>query len=132
MITIKPLYKWDSEESQMTYLNLYHKILNFRDSNLKLAVSLQILTILSLNVQMSSNKLKITQENYHNLPNLGFRGIRPDKMSFELDFQNPEYRNNPENFYLCRTISFSGSLVFHYVGQYEYLECVFLHMHRAS
>ena len=23
MITIQPLYKWDSEESQMTYLNLY-------------------------------------------------------------------------------------------------------------
>ena len=22
-ITIQPLYKWDSEESQMTYLNLY-------------------------------------------------------------------------------------------------------------
>ena len=24
-ITIQPLYKWDSEESQMTYLNLYPK-----------------------------------------------------------------------------------------------------------
>ena len=25
MITIQPLYKWDSEESQMTNLNLYPK-----------------------------------------------------------------------------------------------------------
>ena len=24
-ITMQPLYKWDSEESQMTYLNLYPK-----------------------------------------------------------------------------------------------------------
>ena len=29
-ITIQPLYKWDSEESQMTYLNLYPKKLKVR------------------------------------------------------------------------------------------------------
>ena len=28
-ITIQPLYKWDSEESQMTYLNLFPKSLHY-------------------------------------------------------------------------------------------------------
>ena len=28
-ITIQSLYKWDSEESQMTYLNLYPKSLHY-------------------------------------------------------------------------------------------------------
>ena len=28
-ITIQPLYKWDAEKSQMTYLNLYPKSLHY-------------------------------------------------------------------------------------------------------
>ena len=33
-ITIQPLYKWDSEESQMTYLNLYPNISIYLQSRL--------------------------------------------------------------------------------------------------
>ena len=58
-IKIQPLYKWDSEESQMTYLNLYpkHKIYNIL--NVKMPTIVGILTFISIiHVNTTSESLE--------------------------------------------------------------------------
>ena len=56
-----------------------------------------IFTISSLNGQLSLHRLKINQKSYYNLTNSGFWG----RLSVESRPQNPEFRNNPENFHPC-------------------------------
>ena len=54
-----------------------------------------MLIISSLNGQLSTEELKINQRSYWNLPNSVFLGW----LSVESQPQNPEFRNNPENFH---------------------------------
>ena len=51
----------------------------------------------SLNDHLSYSKLKLNYRSHYNLPNSAFWGW----LSMERQPQNPEFRNNPENFYPC-------------------------------
>ena len=62
----------------------------------KLVVCLQIINNFNLNGQLSLDELKINQRSYNN-PNSAFWGW----LSMESQPQNPEFRNNPENFHPC-------------------------------
>ena len=53
--------------------------------------------ILRFDCQLSLDKLKINQARYYYRPNSVFRG----RLSMESQPQNPEFKNNPENFHLC-------------------------------
>ena len=46
---------------------------------------------------MSLDRLKINQRSFYDLPNSAFWGW----LSTESQPQNPEFRNNPENFHPC-------------------------------
>ena len=63
-----------------------------------------LLRISSLNGLLSLNKLNINQRSYYNLPNSAFWGW----LSVESQPQNPEFRNNLENFqpwgYITKTM----------------------------
>ena len=65
----------------------------FKSKNLLYAC--KVLIISSLNGQLSTEELKINQRSYLNLPNSVFLGW----LSVESQPQNPEFRNNPENFH---------------------------------
>ena len=51
----------------------------------------------SLNDLLCLDNLKTNQTSYYNLPNFAFWGW----LSMESQPQNPEFRNNPENFHPC-------------------------------
>ena len=80
------------------------KILNFRKSEFKLAVCLQNIKKSKYNGQIPLDKLKLNQKSYHYLQNSAFWG----RLSMESRPQNPEFRNNPENFHPweCRNWSY--------------------------
>ena len=91
------LHRWIDWKSQVHEWKFkISKILNFRNSNLKNL----IFTISSLTGWMSFDRLKIHQRSYCELPNSGFWG----RLSVESQPQNPEFRNNPENFHQCKFI----------------------------
>ena len=48
----------------------------------------------SLNGQLSTDRLYINKKTYYNSSNSAFR-------KSESEFQNPEFRINPENFHSC-------------------------------
>ena len=77
---------------------------------LKLSECLQNWIISSLNDKLSLDYPKTNQRNYYNLPNSAFWGW----LSLENRPQNPEFRNNPENFhpYICQW----SILIFEYVN----------------
>ena len=76
------------------------KILNFWNSNLKTcSMPTEYFTILSLNGQLSLDRLKINQRSYYDTPNSAIWG----RLSVESQPQNPEFRNNPENFHPWRS-----------------------------
>ena len=88
------------------------QILNFRKLNLKLAVCLKIIKNSKFNGQIPSDKLKLYQKSYYYLQNSAFWGwlsiqmylipeFRILRLSMESQPQNPEFRNNPENFHPC-------------------------------
>ena len=64
------------------------------NQNLKLAVCLQNIQNFKYNGQIPSDKGRLNQKNYYNLQNSAFWGW----LSMESQPQNPEFRNNPENF----------------------------------
>ena len=55
------------------------------------------ITILSLNGQLSLDRLHMNRKIYYNSSNSPFWGW----LSMESQPQNPEFRNNPENFHPC-------------------------------
>ena len=57
----------------------------------------KVINISSLNGQMPLGELNIHQKSYQNLPNSAFWVW----LSFESQPQNPEFRNNPDNFHSC-------------------------------
>ena len=65
--------------------------------NLKLAVCLQNIKNSKLNGQIALDKLKLYQKSYYYLQISAFWGW----LSMESQPQNPEFRNNPENFHPC-------------------------------
>ena len=72
----------------------FPKSRTFETSILKLAVCPQKFSISSLNGQLSLDRLYINRKTYYRLPN---------SASMESQAQNPEFRNNPENFHPCMT-----------------------------
>ena len=56
-----------------------------------------VLTISSLNGQLSSDRLYINKKTYHNSSNWAFWGW----ISMESQPQNTEFRNNPKNLHPC-------------------------------
>ena len=62
--------------------------------NLKSAVCLQNIKNSKLNSQLPLDKLKLNQKSYYYLQNSAFWGW----LSMESQLQNPELKNNPENF----------------------------------
>ena len=75
----------------------FPKSWTLENQNLKLAVCLQIIKKSKFNGQIPLDKLKLNQKSYYYLQNSAFLGW----LSMESQPQNPEFRNNPENFHPC-------------------------------
>ena len=75
----------------------FPKSWSFEIQVLKLVVCQQIINNFKLNGQMSLDRLKINHRSYYDLLNSAFWGW----LSVESQPQNPEFRNNPENFHQC-------------------------------
>ena len=75
----------------------FEKSWTFELQSLFLQYAHQIFTIWSLYGQLSLDRPNINQRTCYNLPNSAFWG----RLSMEIQPQNPEFRNNPENFHLC-------------------------------
>ena len=76
----------------MSESSKFPKSWHFETPILKLAMCpLNLLTISSLNDQLSLDRLYNNRKTYHNPPNSAFWGW--------LSIHNPEFRNTPENFY---------------------------------
>ena len=75
----------------------FQKSWTFEIQLLKLQYAFKIFNISSLNAYLSFDQLYIYQKNYYILPNSAFWGW----LSMESQPQNPEFRNNPENFHPC-------------------------------
>ena len=84
-------------------LSAWVKVQNLQNPELLKLQSLTLLyaylifTISSFNGQLSLDRLKINQRSYYDLPNSAFWG----GLSVESQPENPEFRNNPENFHQC-------------------------------
>ena len=75
----------------------FPKSWTLENQNLKLTVFVQIIKNSKFNIQIPLDKLKLNQKSYSYLQNSGVWGW----LSMESQPQNPEFRNNPENFHPC-------------------------------
>ena len=70
----------------------FQKSFNFEIQILKHALCLQRIHNFKFKWSLPLDELKIHQRSYQNLPNSAFWESQP---------QNPEFRNNPDNFHPC-------------------------------
>ena len=91
----------------------FPKSWTLENQNLKLAVCLQIIKNSKFKGQIPLNKLKLNQKSYYYLQISAFWGW----LYVGIQPQNPEFRNNPENFQPCTyvistKVSWTGSFCF--------------------
>ena len=91
---MQPLYS-SIHSNLMGESSKFPKSWTFETPILKLAVCPLNILNFNFNGQLFLDRLYINRKTYYNLPNSGFWGW----FSMESQPQNPDFRNNPENFH---------------------------------